>query len=447
MKIFAPVLLLAILLPAAPAAAQQCPAPEMLNSVMMLRRPNDSRDYVTITINGSPRHFLFDTGGSLTSIARAAAQDLQLQIHGNDNIRIRDLSANLSKFEALVPHFEIGQMHGDAVNFPLSPEAKDAPDAKTRDGLYALDYLQHYDVDMDFGASDILNVYSQDHCPGRVLPGTVEPVTVVPMTQHGLQIIIPVMLDGHNVQALIDTGAANTFLPIAMEKQLFGLDLGSADAPERKLDGGLKAYEHVFKSLSFNGIAVANPHILMNPEAVIYNVPQMIIGMDVLRKLHIFMAFSERKMYISAASATPLAAAPGKIASLGQQLASKPDDAALLNIRSFLRARAKIDLDAAMADTDRADRLKPNDAEILDTRAFILYQQGKYREALAAYDVAMRTPPLLAVTFFMRGHTKGKLGDAAGMAADIATARKMRADVDSVFTPYGVDLQANSTPP
>jgi tetratricopeptide (TPR) repeat protein len=255
-----------------------------------------------------------------------------------------------------------------------------------------------------------------------------------------LQIIIPVILDGHAIQGLIDTGATTTFLPIAVEKQMFGLDLGSPDAPERDLQGGTKAYQHVFKSLSFNGVTVANPHILVYAQALSDEVPTMIIGMDVLRKLHIFMAFSERKMYISGASATPLAAAPGRIASLNQQLTARPDDAALMNIRNFLRARLKTDLEGVMADAKKALALKPGDAEILDTQAFILYQQGKYQDALSAYDTALAANPTQATALFMRGHTKGKLGDAAGMAADIAAAHKVRPNVDSVFTAYNVDL-------
>ena len=40
----------------------------------------------------------------------------------------------------------------------------------------------------------------------------------------------------------------------------------------------------------------------------------------------------------------------------------------------------------------------------------------------------------------MRGNIKGKLGDQAGKDADIAAAKAIRNDVETVFQPYDIDL-------
>ena len=69
-----------------------------------------------------------------------------------------------------------------------------------------------------------------------------------------------------------------------------------------------------------------------------------------------------------------------------------------------------------------------------------MYQQGKYQEALSAYDAALAADPKQAESLFMRGHAKGKLGDAAGMATDIAAAKSIKPDMENQFQPYDVDL-------
>lgn len=152
---------------------------------------------------------------------------------------------------------------------------------------------------------------------------------MIPITLDGFHIVIPVMLDGHQERALIDTGDDDTMLYKSEEERLFSLTLGAADTPENAQglngDPTLKTYNHVFKTLSLGDVTVLNPHVIVIPNAAGRNMDQnqlagnrtktekdlletwdMIIGMDVLRKLHIYFAFKEQKMYVTAA--TPAAA-------------------------------------------------------------------------------------------------------------------------------------------
>jgi len=83
-------------------------------------------------------------------------------------------------------------------------------------------------------------------------------------------------------------------------------------------------YRHRFASLSFGGVTVANPMIdvirdlaeRMGPRTVTgtrvpdvqEELPDLLIGMDILRHLHLYIAYGEQKLYITPASAP--AAAP-----------------------------------------------------------------------------------------------------------------------------------------
>ena len=218
-------------------------------------------------------------------------------------------------------------------------------------------------------------------------------------------------------------------------------------------------YSHTFKSLAFGDVAVANPKLVILPADNFDLAPEMLIGMDIMRKLHMYFSFHEGKIYITPASIQtaeqkalqaslqPVAALrmaykasmPANIATLDKALASNPTDARTLNSRCYWRASAKIDLDGALADCDQAIKLKPGDAQILDSRALVLYQQGRYQAAVNAYDAVLAVSPKFSESLFMRGHAKGKLGDAAGMEADIAAAKSIKPDVDNEFRPYDVD--------
>ena len=151
-------------------------------------------------------------------------------------------------------------------------------------------------------------------------------VAIVPFqkSQDFQQIVVPVTLDGQELIALIDTGATQTSMRVDIANTRYKLTPGTADTPENKYglndDAALKTYRHVFGSLSFGDIAVTNPHVIIIPNAMgntgdrwaritrsaqvdVANAPQLIIGMDVLRKLRMYMAFGEGKLYISPASA------------------------------------------------------------------------------------------------------------------------------------------------
>ena len=83
------------------------------------------------------------------------------------------------------------------------------------------------------------------------------------------------------------------------------------------------AKNRVFHTLSLGGLKIENPRMSLVPYSSGYfqadmqrvtgslitsekedtNVPEVIIGMNVLRKLHLYIAPRERKMYVAEASA------------------------------------------------------------------------------------------------------------------------------------------------
>ena len=110
----------------------------------------------------------------------------------------------------------------------------------------------------------------------------------------------------------------------ARARRLFDID---AKSPGIEKIAGAKPDEVVglryrFKSLSFGGVSVVNPLIYLLPDFAehsmkvdegkiaddpvwgpIRDVSRFIVGTDILRKLHLYVAYREQKLYVTAASA------------------------------------------------------------------------------------------------------------------------------------------------
>ena len=85
---------------------------------------------------------------------------------------------------------------------------------------------------------------------------------------------------------------------------------------------GNRIFAHAFHSLSFGGVTVNNPRLMVRPDRTgaydhdngtltgsrLYHLddnvePDISIGMDILSKLHLYFAFPERKLYVTPATA------------------------------------------------------------------------------------------------------------------------------------------------
>jgi len=206
----------------------------------------------------------------------------------------------------------------------------DLGDGKLFVGILAADYMGNYDVELDF-AGGKMNYFSREHCEGKVVYWPAAGVAVVPMRFWDHHLNLDVMLDGKPVRAVIDTGAPDTTLIAPEAKRLFGLTAESSGTKQIYEDRGEKAFEYVFQKLSFEGLEVNAPHVAIIPDKVgsrdanndfvtgsrVHRVddrdssdPAMLVGMNILSKLRLYIAFSENKIYVTPAA--PLPAAPAQ---------------------------------------------------------------------------------------------------------------------------------------
>ena len=141
----------------------------------------------------------------------------------------------------------------------------------------------------------------------------------MPFDYTGGHITLPVMLDGHLLWAALDTGASITTLSPWMrpDRSLRSRPGLAGQCVRRNRDGDndppVKINTHTLSLMTFEGVQVTHPVVMIVPVRLNgadsrrnfrrwrNRPPDLIIGMEVLRTLHIYIAFQERKLYITRA--------------------------------------------------------------------------------------------------------------------------------------------------
>jgi predicted aspartyl protease len=312
-------------------AADDCPPLQMISNVAMTLG-GDGRPYVPVRIGDRDKTMLVDTGGAFTEMTEATVEELGLRprvtrlnligVTGAENSLAVRTSLTLGNLTAPATDFIVMTGTGRADN-TLWEAA----------GILAPNLLHAYDLDLDFGGRKVA-LLSQDHCPGKVVYWQADAVAVVPFRlDNSNHIIVQVTLDGVRLEALLDTGASDSVLNLDKALLKYHLKPGDSETPQSRdiIEGAsegesVHTYTHRFHALSLEGLAVGNPQVQLMPDLMrprmgnshdslkggsrlkVLNAQtglgDMILGMNVLHHLHLYIAYKERKLYITPAVET-----------------------------------------------------------------------------------------------------------------------------------------------
>jgi membrane associated rhomboid family serine protease len=128
----------------------------------------------------------------------------------------------------------------------------------------------------------------------------------------------------------------------------------------------------------------------------------------------------------------------GAIADYTDAIRLDPKGAFAYNSRCWARATANRELQHALEDCNEAMRLKPDDANTMDSRGFVYLRLDQLDDAIADYDAALKINPKIAGSLYGRGLAKLRKGNTVGGNADITTAKSIQADITDEFARYGV---------
>jgi predicted aspartyl protease len=279
---------------AAPAlAADPPPTPCRLVRIATLDIDMDSTGRINMPMkfNGTEKRLMVDTGATTSFLTSDAVADLKLKTRSSGNSYMVGFGGRVESETVTVDEVEFAGMKGNNFSFFVTGGWMDAA------GLLGGNILSGYDIDLDF-AKGKLSVFSQDHCPGKVVYWTNQAYGTVPFEMNGNHIWIKVKIDGEDIRAIVDTGAVDTVMSMDLAVHDFELDKKAL----------ARSRHYPFKALSFGTVNVANPAIKLVPDAESGVMGRysddlnMILGMGVLRRLHLYIAYKEHVIYVTPAT-------------------------------------------------------------------------------------------------------------------------------------------------
>ena len=286
-------------------AAQRC-GPLKIFADLEMTLDGFGRPLVPVTVDGQQKMMMLDTGGTISTLTQKAFEDSGRTALRRNDILLYDIFGNKMDRSVTLPSLTIGQVRGGTWRFWIHPPDVDlgtAPGGRVA-GLLAPDILNQFDVDLDFTKRTV-KLFSPDHCDGGVFYWKPTSGAVISFQFVLGHIVVPVTIDGERLEAIIDTGAGGTVMNSTVAQRRFGLD-------ESTTNSGPSL--HQFKSLALEGLTVESPTIRLVADQVAkampsnlggvtsearQGLPDVIIGQNIIGKFHVYIAYRERKLYVT----------------------------------------------------------------------------------------------------------------------------------------------------
>jgi len=266
-----------------------------------------------VQVNGHPLKLVVDTGSDHSMITPHTVEALGLTKEALPN-SINGLWGG-HKMDKLthVDVLQIGRLTFDhSTLFVMPVEMRSGAD-----GLLGTDFLARFDLDFDF-AHGKLNLIDPNHCPGDVIYWADEANAArIPFRKQARDVpvagintsklVVPVSIDGKEELAILDTGSPITTLDLDTAKQDFAIADGIAGLTKLRQPEG--SYRYTFQKMSFGekgAVNVSSPVIRLDPYSVHQmppGWPKILVGMDVLARLHLYISYRERMLFVTEATA------------------------------------------------------------------------------------------------------------------------------------------------
>lgn len=335
-------------------AAGECGPLKEITTLEATRLSDSSVMTVDAMLNGKARPMIVETGALISSLRESALEGLGAKAIANSSIIVVSGRSQSSQKFTQLDSFSLGAFGVSRMQFQVPPGTTEM---RPWAGVLASDVFSLYDMEVD-AAGRKIRFFDKDHCPGRVLYWNPAAIAILPFQsqlatadrtrtgfnnyfERGSGVYVSVTLDGKDVIASVSTGSDFSAMGARMAKFTFGVTADSpGSTPQPSPDGNPAnaPFLHVFPTLTFDTVTVTNARVLVYPEDDSiaqsdvmgrsdtrlrrdnsYFVDHMTIGMNILQRLRFYIAYDERKLYVTPATgaspvakalAAPVAAAP-----------------------------------------------------------------------------------------------------------------------------------------
>jgi hypothetical protein len=285
-----------------PSNAQTCGL-KLLASYPMQDDPI-GRLVVPMTVEHTTQNLIIDTGAFANMLTIDTVNALKLPKFEMAGIAY-STQGRMTHYSTA--ELDIGALHSTGIKFL---ETEGIPGWKKTGvaGVLGADVLTRLDLDLDFGSKKA-NLMLQDHCPGQVVYWS-RAYGVVPMDlDDNGHIKVLVTVNGVEMKAQIDTGSTGSTLSTEAVALL----------PKSDASGSSDVQPHPVYTLTFGSVTVQNARLevvedkigkhfqadeaMSGPIGERIRIPNVLLGNDILSKLHLYIAYKEKKIYVTAADA------------------------------------------------------------------------------------------------------------------------------------------------
>ena len=274
---------------------------------------------VPVTIEGSAEFMVLNTNTGISGLYESTVNHLGMPtqpvplIAGLAYGKIPVTSMTKAK------SFALGEgLRFQSAEFLVIPELIFNPSARrTTAGVLGMSTFANLDIELDV-ARKKMNVYSQDHCKDSVVYWSHRyDSTPISFGKLG-EMYFPMELEGKKIESTFSTASASTTLYTDVTKKLYGFDAHSIDVKSSADSSGKTTFHYRAMNLTSKNLSVVNADIhLLEPDpscpvtkragAAAYDrclgLHPLHMGLDVLSKLHIYIAMKEKVLYFTPADA------------------------------------------------------------------------------------------------------------------------------------------------
>jgi hypothetical protein len=261
---------------------------------------------VPMTINGKTVMMQIGTASVYSTLRQSDIEGLGLKSEYAGGGILKVYGGETSSHFAAAYGASFAGITARRIAFPILPDKEYPRDAN---GSLGPDILRSYDLDLDF-ANSTFSLFSQDHCDGKVVYWTQGGYARIEFTENqNVDIVVPVELDGKRINAVINTAMERSAASLPEIENDFDIDSHNPDLKQlTSYTTKFPAYHYPFKTLSFGGVTITNPDLELASadewrEVSFVPAMRIILGIDILRKLHVYIAYREHAIYVTPATA------------------------------------------------------------------------------------------------------------------------------------------------
>jgi len=262
-----------------------------------------------VTIVGRPASMLLVLTAGRGLIFRPLMGELGLKLSHTSSVFA--IAGQTTNDYTVVPELRVGNVRYPDWDMLVWADAKrPAPQLDAGDpvGWLGADLFRNYDIELDLGHNRF-RIFSHEHCPGKPPVYWSSQYNVVPMRRGPVKDVYFVMeVDGKKLETQLATGGGASAISTVVSKVAYGWD-GAAD------DADAHSSQRTV-SLTAPGLNVTNARVmLMKPPMqsclpsldrdgayaidVCLGLYPLMLGTEILKKLRIYMAVKEEKLYFT----------------------------------------------------------------------------------------------------------------------------------------------------